>query len=480
MHVPEKGCGGKKMNPNAALPIIPEYITVHLGRPTEPARNITLPFLDYISNVASSEIYPTWPESALRANIYAEITFALNRIYTEFYRSRGYNFDITNSTAIDQAFVEGREIFSNIREIASELFDSYVTRGSSIEPYFTQYCDGYRVQCDGLSQWGTVPLAEQGFTPYEILQYYYGNDINIRNNVPIESITSSAPDIPLRIGATNNDVRTVQIRLNRISQNYPAIPKIIEADGVFSDDTENAVRAFQQIVGITEDGIVGKATWYAILFFYNAVKRLNELDSEGVSLQEVSQEFPEVLRPGSSGNYVENLQYYINYLSDFYPAIPEIDRDGIYGSDTENAVRQAQYVFGLSPDGIVGEQTWNAIYNAYLGIVSTIPLEYTEASGIPFPGTPLRRGSEGEDVVILQRYLNKISETYPEIPSVNVTGYFGDQTDAAVRSFQTYFGTSAQNGVVNAVTWDAIVSVFDDVIGADGVSDGQYPGFPID
>lgn len=468
------------MNNPAALPIIPEFITVHLGRPTQAARNVTLPFLDYVANVASSEIYPTWPENALRANIYAQVTFALNRIYTEFYRSRGYDFDITNATSIDQAFVEGREIFQNIRELVSELFDSYVTRGSSIEPYFTQYCDGNLVQCEGLSQWGTVPLAEQGLTPYEILQYFYGNDIGIRTNVPIENLTVSAPEVPLRQGSINNDVRTIQIRLNRISKNYPAIPKIIRTDGRFGDDTEAAVRAFQEIVGLDVDGVVGKATWYAILFFYNAVKRLNELDSEGVALQEVTQQFPGVLESGSSGNAVENLQFYINYVSNFYPSIPSVERDGIYGPATENAVRQIQLTFGLNPDGIVGAQTWRVLYNAYLGIVSTIPLEYTEASGVPFPGVALRVGSEGEDVVLLQRYLNRISEDYPEIPSVSVTGYFGNQTEAAVLAFQQFFGTSAQSGIVDAVTWDAIVDIFDDVTGSDSVREGQYPGYPVE
>ncbi len=467
------------MNNSAALPVIPESITVHLGRPQAAARNVTLPFLDYIANVASSEIYPTWPENALRANIYAQVSFALNRIYTEYYRSRGYDFDITNSTTIDQAFVEGREIFANIRELVSELFDSYVTRGGSIEPYFTQYCDGNRVNCDGLKQWGTVSLAQQGLTPYEILQYYYGDDIGIRTNVPVESAGPSAPEVPLTLGAVNNDVRTVQIRLNRISKNYPAIPKIIRTDGIFGDDTEAAVRAFQQVAGIAADGIVGKATWYAILFYYNAVKRLNELDSEGIALSEVTQQYPGVLRSGSSGNAVENLQFYINYVANFYPSIPRVERDGIFGASTENAVRQVQATFGLTQDGVVGPVTWRALYNAYLGIIDTIPLEYTEASGVPFPGQVLRVGSEGEDVLLLQRYLNRIAEDHPEIPTVNVTGYFGDQTEAAVRAFQSFFGTSAQGGVVDAVTWDAIIDIFDDVTGADTVREGQYPGFPV-
>ena len=153
-------------------PFIPESITVHLGRPEENARNVTLPFSEYVANVASSEIYPTWPENAIRANIYAQVSFALNRIYTEYYRSRGYDFDITNSTSIDQSFVEGRDIFENIRRITETLFNDYISRQGNVEPLLAAYCDGRRVTCEGLSQWGTVDLAEQGLTPYEILTYY--------------------------------------------------------------------------------------------------------------------------------------------------------------------------------------------------------------------------------------------------------------------------------------------------------------------
>ena len=167
------------------LPFIPENITVHLGPPDSDADNVTLSFLDYIKNVASSEIYPTWPENALRANIYAQISFALNRIYTEWYPSQGYDFDITNSTAFDQAFVPNRDIYDNISRLVDSLFNSYVRRQGSIEPYFTQYCNGTTVTCEGLSQWGTVPLAEQGLIPYEILQNYYGDDIDIVQNAPV-------------------------------------------------------------------------------------------------------------------------------------------------------------------------------------------------------------------------------------------------------------------------------------------------------
>ena len=219
------------------LPYIPDSITVHLGRPEQNARNVTVPFLDYVANVASSEIYPTWPENAIRANMYAQISFALNRIYTEYYRSRGYDFDITNSTAFDQSFVEGRDVFDNIRELAALLFNSYISRQGVVEPLSAVYCDGREVTCNGLSQWGTVDLAEQGYTPYEILTYYYGEDIDIVTDVPVGPNRESAPVVPLRLGSVNDDVRVAQIRLNRISAHDPSIPTIVVADGSVGTDT---------------------------------------------------------------------------------------------------------------------------------------------------------------------------------------------------------------------------------------------------
>ena len=166
---------------------IPEFITVHLGLPASNAQNVTVSFIDYIKNVASSEIYPTWPESALRANIYAQISFALNKIYTEFYRARGYNFDITNTTQYDQAFVPGRNIFGDINRIVDDIFDSYLRREGFLEPLAARFCNGTTVTCEGLSQWGSVSLANQGYLPYQIIQYYYGDDVNIITDVPVET-----------------------------------------------------------------------------------------------------------------------------------------------------------------------------------------------------------------------------------------------------------------------------------------------------
>ena len=459
-------------------PIIPETITVHLGAPGTPAQNVTLPFLDYITNVASSEIYPTWPENAIRANMYAQISFALNRIYTQYYRSRGYDFDITNSTTIDQSFVNGRDIFDNIREIAGEIFDSYVRRRGSIEPLFTAYCDGVEVSCDGLSQWGSVDLANRGLSPYEILTTYYGDDIDIVTDVPVAGLTAAVPQFPLRVGNVGDDVRTVQIRLNRIAQNYPAIPKIVQTDGIFVEDTEAAVRAFQEIFNLTPDGVVGRATWYEIQAIYAGVKRLNELDSEGIRLEEVTKQFPRVLREGDSGTGVLSLQYYLSFLAAYYNTIPAVSIDGTFGPATRAAVVDLQSTFGLLPDGVVGPETWETMYRAYLGIVGTVPEEFTVSGAIPFPGVVLRQGADSPAVRVLQEYLNRISQAYPSIPSVTPTGYFGNQTEAAVRAFRAEFGLPA-SGAVDAIAWTAIADLYADLVASDSLQDGQYPGFAV-
>ena len=466
------------MNEQARLPVIPESITVHLGPPDQPAQNVTLPFADYIANVASSEIYPTWPENAIRANIYAQISFALNRIYTEFYRSRGYDFDITNSIASDQSFVNGRDYFENIGQIVDELFTSYIVRQGFVEPLFAQYCDGVEVTCGGLSQWGTVSLANQGLTPYEILQYYYGDDISIVRNAPVASIDASAPDIPLRLGSAGDDVRSIQLRLNRISANYPSIPKIAIPDGVFSFDTEDAVRRFQEVFSLTPDGIVGPATWYRIQLIYNAVKRLNELDSEGIELSEVTQQYERELSEGDSGSEVANVQYLIAYLAQFYNTIPTVTIDGIYGSATADAVRSLQSTFDLPVTGAVDFATWDIAYRTYIGFLEAIPFKYVEGNVLPYPGVPLRLGSESDSVRVLQEYINYIANTYPEIPSLPVTGYFGEQTQNAVIALQNFFGLQP-TGTVAAPTWTSIALLYSDLYNGTPLSEGQYPGYPI-
>lgn len=461
-----------------SLPFIPETITVHLGTPDSRARNVTVTFDYYLANVASGEIYPTWPESALRANIYAQASFALNRVYTGFYRARGYDFDITSSTAFDQSYADGREIFENIQQLTGELFNSYVRRQGSVEPLFTAYCNGTTVTCGGLSQWGTVTLAEQGLTPYEILQRYYGTDIDIVTDVPVRAPDALSPTLPLRLGTANDEVRQLQLRLNRISTNYPSIPKIAIPDGVFSFDTLEAVTEFQRVFGLSQDGIVGQATWYTVQRIYNAVKRLNELDSEGVTLEEVTSQYPGVLRYGDSGSGVLNLQYYLSYLAQYYATIPSVALDGIFGSATQTAVIALQSIFELSPDGVVGPATWQAMYSAYLGIIESVPVRFTEGLTIPYGGVALRLGSESESVRVLQQYLNYISQTYPQIEPVSVTGYFGSMTQAAVIAVQQLLGLPA-TGSVAAVTWTAIADLYSDLYVGSRLQEGQYPGTPV-
>ena len=224
-------------------PFIPEEITVHLGTPSSNAPNVTVSFSDYVKNVASSEIYPTWDESALRANILAIVSFALNRVYTEFYRSRGYDYDITNSTAFDQYFVNGRSIFDNISRLVDELFNDYLRRPGFVEPLAAKFCNGTTVTCEGLSQWGSEYLAQQGYNSDQIIRSYYG-DVETVANAPVRGNTPSYPGTPLRVGSSGPNVVVVQTELNRISQNYPAIPKIPTVDGVFGSRTEADVRKF--------------------------------------------------------------------------------------------------------------------------------------------------------------------------------------------------------------------------------------------
>jgi len=391
-------------------PFIPSTITVHLGAPDAAAENVTVSFPEYVKNVASSEIYPTWPESSLRANIYAIISYALNRVYTEWYRSRGYDFDITNSTAYDMSFVKGRNIFDDISEITDEIFNDYLKRTNNIEPLFAAFCDGIEVQCDGLSQWGTVDLANQGYVPYDILTYYYGDNIEIVDNAPIQDITESYPGTPLRLGSSNREVQKIQLQLNRISEDYPLIPKIAEPDGYFGVNTEDAVKAFQRTFNLTEDGIVGKATWYRIQYIFTAVTKLAELESEGLTISDIPRQLTELNREGDSGGLVRSLQYYLSTVSFYNNAVPAVTIDGYFGPSTTASVKAFQSAYGLNPTGVVGLETWNKLVDVYEGILRENPPNFLNEPFAPFPGTALRLGSSSDAVRLLQQRLNLIGE----------------------------------------------------------------------
>ena len=258
--------------------VIPEFIVVHDGPPTDSsATNYYVKYKDYIKNVASSEIYATWPDAALRANILAIMSFTLNRVYTEWYRNKGYNFTITSSTAFDHKFVYGRNIHTNISQIVDEMFINYLSRPNVRQPILTQYCDGQKVSCPNwMTQWGSKALADQGFSTIEILRYFYGNSMYINTSEQISGIPASWPGTNIRLGSRGNNVRTIQQQLNAIANNYPAVPKV-PVDGIFGDRTEDSVKVFQSVFGLPPNGIVDYPTWYKLSEIYVAVTRIAEL-----------------------------------------------------------------------------------------------------------------------------------------------------------------------------------------------------------
>lgn len=258
--------------------VIPEFVVVHDGPPSDPnAANYYVRYRDYIKNVASSEIYATWPDAALRANILAIMSFTLNRVYTEWYRNKGYDFTITSSTAFDHKFVYGRNIFSNISNIVDEMFNSYLSRPNVRQPILTQYCDGQRVSCPNwMTQWGSKYLADQGYSTIEILRYYYGSSMYINTADEISGVPASWPGSNLEVGSTGDKVRMLQEQLNRIARNYPALPTIA-VDGIYGSATKAAVEKFQSIFGLPVTGIVDFRTWYRISEIYVAVSRIAEL-----------------------------------------------------------------------------------------------------------------------------------------------------------------------------------------------------------
>ena len=460
-------------------PTIPESIVIHLGSPDSDAPNVTESFRNYIKNVASSEVYPSWPEQALRANILAQISVALNRVYTGFYRNQGKPFDITSSPAYDQTYVYQRDIFENISEIVDEIFNSYIRRSGNVEPLFAEFCDGIEVRCNGLYQWGSVDMAENGATYLEILRNYYGNDIEIVTDAPIENTDFSPPSRPLKIGDSGSGVELMQIRLNRISKNYPGIPKIYPVDGFFDTSTEDAVKKFQEVFNLKSDGIIGAATWNSINYIYNAVKKLYSVNSEGLTLSELNTTYENVLKLGDSSRNVYVLQYYLAYISLFYPTVIAPVTDGVFGQGTDDAVRSYQQTFGLTVDGIVGEDTWNSIQTTYYEILARFPYDFADGLILPYPGRVLRDGVDGNDVRALQQYLNYISNTYTSIPKITADGYYGPSTASAVNKFVEVFGLPSANGRVNAQVWNAIISVYDDLYVGNTVNEEQFPGYGI-
>ncbi|MCL1789589.1 MAG: peptidoglycan-binding protein [Oscillospiraceae bacterium] len=443
--------------------VVPEYITVHLGVPADSnAPNVRVRFIDYIKNVVSSEIYSTWPTNAIIANVHVIVTFALNRIYTEWYRARGYPFDITNSTTVDQAFVYGRTIYQNISQIVDGIFNVYARRAGFRNPYFTEYCNGSTVTCKGLSQWGTVTLAGRGFTPLQILHNYYPNDLELVS-APSGAVPESYPGVVLERGSTGANVRRIQLRLNRIRANYPLIPVIPTSSyGTFDAATENAVRVFQRTFYLLQDGKVGRSTWNKISQVWVAVTKLSELGGEGERIG-LSPTPPTVtIRQGSRGADVIHAQFLLDYIAGFYADIPAPLMDSVFGPDMTNAVRAFQRRFGLAVDGVVGPNTWRRLYEVFRTVQGQTPVVPPITPPVPsfppFPGTLLRRGSTGANIRTLQEMINNSRRLYSAVPAVTVDGIFGPMTETAVRTFQLYAGLTV-DGIVGPQTWNALRAI---------------------
>ena len=417
-----------------------------------------------------------WPEQALRANIHCQISLALNRIYTEWYPSKGYSFNITNSTSYDQYYVHGRTVFDVMVRLTDDIFNTYIRKTGTVNPYYAEYCDGKSVTCPGLKQWGTVTLANQGRSALSILKYYYGSNIEIIRTNNIQSIPQSYPGSPLRQGSTGAAVFTLQRQLNRITKDYPFLG-LLTVDGIFGRKMTETVKKFQKQFNLTADGVVGRSTWYKISYIYVSVKDLAELTSEGETfsgtLPDSSWNFgSSVLKQGSTGSEVEQMQFWLSTLAQYESSIPSVTVDGVYGSGTAAAVRAFQRLYGLTVDGIVGLTTWTELYDQFRSIQSD--------NGTPnaYPGTALREGSSGQNVRLVQFWLKIARTVYTSLANVTVDGKFGAGTAAAVQRFQRYFGLTA-DGVVGRITWNKLYEVYNDIANkllSSSLRPGEYPG----
>ena len=438
------------------VPTIPSEIIVHLGEPDESAKNISIPFDEYIKNVASGEIYPNWPIDAIKANVLAQISFALNRVYNEWYPSKGYNFDITSSPKYDQSFVENRQFFERISQVVDELFNDYLVKDNQVQPFFAMYCDGRNTTCDGLSQWGSVTLANQGKSPIEILRNYYGN-VSVIYNAEVEDNVRSYPGFVVEVGTAGDFVRLLNQELNRIGQNYPAIPVVLNDSPYFTIETENAVKKFQEIFNLPITGKVDKSTWYRIRYLYNAVKKISDLYSEGISIDEATLLFNKTLKLGDSGQYIRTLNYLLNVVSYFDSSLPFLDLSGdVFSEDTKEVVSAFQKKYNLDNDGVVDRDTWSVLREVYRQTVRNVPSEYYTVLNEFYPGRFLSKGMTGDDIINLQKFLYVICKNNGGIPGVIINGIFDDLTEQSVKSIQKRYGLE-ENGVVSPSVWYRIV-----------------------
>jgi peptidoglycan hydrolase-like protein with peptidoglycan-binding domain len=447
--------------PSKIFTYLPENITVHLGQPDEDSENVTIPFIDYIKNVASNELYPTWSENALRANIHAIVSVALNRAVLQWYRIKGYDFDITNSTQYDQAYVHNSGIFDNISNITNEIFNQYIVKRNDIIPFYAEFCDGKISQCNGMYQWGAVYLADEGYDAIEILKYYYGDDISIVKDAPVGLSGLSFIGEPMKLGDSRILVLMMQLALNRIYKSFPAVPKITPIDGYFGQSTESAVKEFQKIFGLPVTGIIDQETFYKIRYIYLAVAKTSELTAEQTQLANIIELTKNSLLQGDKRPQVTLLQFFLNILSLYYNTIPGVTITGIFDPETRTSVIEFQKTMGLPVTGIVNPENWDIIYKIILTIFETLPVETVYLPYIPYADREYIKGFgiEQPGVFAIQVMLASISLFMPSIPLVNVNGMFDEETERAVIAFQNLYGIEP-TGTVNETTWNELMRVY--------------------
>lgn len=401
--------------------MLPQSVTVHMGKPDETAENKTVSFPEYLKNTASAEIDPTLPEKTIYRRVSLLLQFALNRVCGRFYRNRGYEFDVTALPQYDRKFNGHGRTYQNVDRIVNEILDGIA--GTPL--YGAEHTEGE----------GAAPVSAQVY-----------------------------PGYPLKIGASGAAVQAVQLELNRVAENYPSIPLIARPDGTFGEDTERAVRRFQQISGLVPEGTVGRDTWYKLKHIYEGVRRFSGLLYDGKILRDSDNSFAGTLKEGSLGQDVGETQYHINVVSYFYPQVPSVALDQFYGPKTAESVKAFQKLSYLVEDGMVGQNTWHSMGVSCGNIMGCVngcfPSGYEKNRAADYPGFVLSKGMENKDVRRLQKYLKGISLYYGTIPQVEETGIYDEATAAAVVALQQQNGITA-TGTVDEETWDMIARLYD-------------------
>ncbi len=453
---------------------IPEFIIVHIGCPGDDGEVLAVPFIDYIKNVSCSSVYPTWSREAICANVHSIISFTLNRIYTDWYKSKGYGFDITSSSEDDQMYVKGRNLFRNVCDIVDEIFYTCIRVNGFSQPFLAK-CYNFS-NCSGrsLSRWGSFDLAEDGFGALDILKKYYGDNIELVNVDDVGGIINRNPQRNLSVGSVGDDVRFIQKALNTIAKQYVGISKILNEDGIFGENTRRAVRDFQRIFNLDADGIVGVKTWNKISLLYALIKKI--FDNSNNIEEIIRNAFPMEL--GSKGEDVKNIQKSLNFIFKKYGSFDKLDEDGYFGEKTRDAVKEFQKRFGLVVDGIVGKDTIDRIkyveknindLSMFVPNVSDDNEEFIEdikqlkddfrlILSLEEIEIPMKFGDQGENVKSLQRELNNLSKYYGFLEKLDEDGIFGPKTKETILKFQKRFGLNV-DGIFGEESLKKLVSL---------------------